>query len=62
MRKWIKGIPAKKLHEEFGMYKGNWMPQMDRYWESDDGLSVMSRQIRTAWGVVPVDDRRTVFR
>ena len=52
MRKWIKGIPAKKLHEEFGMYKGNWMPQMDRYWESDDGLSVMSRQIRTAWGVV----------
>lgn len=53
MRKWIKCIPPKKVQEEFGdVYKGIWMPQMDRYWESDDGLSVMSRLIKTAWGQV----------
>lgn len=25
---------------------------MDRYWESNDGFAVSSRQIRTAWGTV----------
>lgn len=53
MRKWIKCIPPKKVQEEFGkVYQGIWMPQMDRYWESDDGLSVMSRLLKTKWGQV----------
>lgn len=53
MRKWYKCIPPKKVQEEFGkVYQGIWMPQMDRYWESDDGLSVMSRLIKTKWGQV----------
>lgn len=52
MRKWIKCIPPKQVHEQFGVYRGAWMPQMDRYWESDDGLSVMSRLLKTAWGPV----------
>lgn len=53
MRKWYKMIPPKKVQEEFGnVYQGVWMKQMDRYWESDDGYSVMSRQIKTEWGVV----------
>lgn len=53
MRKWIKCIPPKKVQEEFGnVYQGIWMPQMDRYWESDDGWSVMSRLLKTKWGQV----------
>ena len=52
MRKWYKVIPPKVLHEKMGMYQGVWMPQMDRCWESDDGYSVMSRKIRTDWGIV----------
>lgn len=52
MRRWIKCLPPKIMHEKFGMYVGVWMPQMDRYWESDDGYNVMSRQIMTDWGVV----------
>lgn len=52
MRKWYKMIPPKQAHETLGLYVGQWMPQMDRYWESDDGYDVMSRQIKTEWGVV----------
>ena len=52
MRKWYKGIPPKYLHEKLGIYHGEWMPQMDKCWESDDGYSVLSRKIRTDWGVV----------
>lgn len=51
-RVWHKLIPPKKIQEHFSVYRGIWMPQMDRYWESEDGYSVMSRQIKTAWGVV----------
>lgn len=51
-RKWIKCIPPKKVQELGNVYQGIWMKQMDRYWESDDGYSVMSRQIKTEWGVV----------
>ena len=40
------------IQEQFGLYRGIWMPQMDRCWESDDGYSVMSRQIKTDWGTV----------
>lgn len=52
MRKWIKCVPPKKLQEIARVYNGVWMPQMDRYWESDDGLSVMSRLLKTEWGQV----------
>lgn len=52
MRKWIKAIPPKMLHDKLGIYNGIWMPQMDRCWRSDDGYSVMSRLINTKWGKV----------
>lgn len=51
-RKWIKGVPPKLMHDKLGIYQGNWMPQMDRYWESNDGYSVMSRLLDTLWGKV----------
>lgn len=52
MRTWYKGIPPKKAHEALGVYSGTWNPQMDRYWESNDGYCVTSRLIRTEWGQV----------
>ncbi len=52
MRKWHKVIPPKKVQEEFHCYHGTWNPQLDRAWESEDGYSVMSRLIKTEWGVV----------
>lgn len=52
MRTWHKSLPMKKLHEQFGLYKGVWSTQMDRYWESSDGYTVSSRQIRTPLGTV----------
>lgn len=52
MRKWYKTFPPKYVHEKFGMYKGEWMKQMDKSLESDDGYSVLSRKIRTEWGIV----------
>ena len=58
-RVWHKCLPPKLMHKELGIYKGIWMPQMDRYWESEDGYGVMSRQIRTDWGVV---DHVTITR
>lgn len=51
-RTWYTGVDPKKLHDEFGLYQGQWMPQMDRYWHSDDGYHVMSRLINTEWGKV----------
>ena len=52
MRTWHKTLPMKLCHEQFGLYNGVWSSQMDRYWESDDGYHVSSRQIRTDWGVI----------
>ena len=52
IRRWHKSIPPKAAHEKFGIYSGSWSTQMDRYWESNDGLTVSSRQIRTAWGTI----------
>ena len=49
MRTWHKSIPMKYLHEQYGLYRGTWSSQMDRYWESDDGYTVSSRQIKTDW-------------
>ena len=51
-RIWKETIPPVFLHENFGMYQGIWMPQMDRCWMSDDGIQVMSRLLRTKWGKV----------
>lgn len=52
VRQWHKLPPPKALHEQFGVYHGTWSAQLDRYWESNDGYSVSSRQIRTEWGTV----------
>ena len=52
MRTWHKTIPMKYLHNQYGIYNGTWSAQMDRYWESDDGYTVRSRQIKTDWGTV----------
>lgn len=52
MRTWYKTIAPKFVHKHLGMYSGTWLPQMDHCWESDDGYSVMSRKIRTDWGIV----------
>ena len=51
-RIWHKTIPPKKAQEVLHIYEGIWMPQLDRSWESEDGYTVMSRQIKTAWGIV----------
>ena len=51
-RKWTEIISPKYMHDTLGVYQGTWMPQMDRYWESEDGYNVMSRKIRTTWGPV----------
>lgn len=49
---WHKVIPPKKAQEIANIYKGTWMPHMDRAWESEDGYSVLSRAIKTQWGTV----------
>ncbi len=51
-RVWHKTIPPKKMQEIAPLYQGVWMPHMDRCWESEDGYNVMSRKIKTAWGLV----------
>lgn len=51
-RVWKETPSPAYLHQEFGLYKGVWMPQMDRCWISDDGLQVTSRLLRTEWGKV----------
>jgi len=52
MRTWHKTVPMKLAHEHFGIYNGTWAKLMDRYWESNDGYHVSSRQLRTEWGVI----------
>ena len=53
MGTWIKNIPPKMLHDKFGVYKGQWMPEMERAWiRKEDGTSVCSRMICTPWGNV----------
>ena len=49
----IKAIPPKLLHDKFGLYKGQWMSEMDKCWiDYDRGYSVCSRLIRTKFGNV----------
>ena len=44
----VKAVPPKMLHDQFGVYHGQWMPEMDRCWEDyERGYSVCSRMIRT---------------
>ena len=51
-RTWTESVSPKYLHDNFGVYHGIWMPQMDRCWYSDDGYQVTSRIIQTEWGRV----------
>ena len=45
---WTKGIAPKMLHDQFGIYQGLWMPEMDRCWmDYERGYQVLSRMIRT---------------
>lgn len=50
----VKSIPPKMMHEQFGLYSGQWMPEMDRSWiDNERGYSVCSRMINTKqWGNV----------
>lgn len=53
MSKWIKAVPPKMIQDNFGIYHGKWMPEMDRCWiREEDGTCVSSRLIRTDWGNV----------
>ena len=50
---WIKAVPPKMMHDQFGVYNGQWMPEMDRCWiRKEDGCCVSSRLLRTEWGKV----------
>lgn len=51
--KWIKGVPPQMLNDQFGLYRGVWMKEMDRCWlRESDGTCVCSRLIRTKFGKV----------
>lgn len=50
MRKWLEVISPKQINEQFNCYHGEWMPQMDRCWNSDDGFQVVSRIVMTKIG------------
>lgn len=50
---WIKSVPPKMLHDNFGVYMGQWMPEMDRCWiRKEDSTCVCSRLLRTPMGNV----------
>lgn len=50
---WIKSITPAALHNNFGLYTGQWVKEMDRCWiRKEDGVCVCSRLIRTDWGKV----------
>ena len=53
MSTWIKAVSPKQMHDTFGVYKGQWMPEMDRCWiRKEDGVTVCSRLINTKIGKV----------
>lgn len=58
MRKYFKAMSPRQLNEMMktnvgeNIYHGEWMPQMDRCWETDDGYSIMSRLLQTEYGKV----------
>jgi len=44
----VKAVTPKTIQQFFGIYKGQWMPEMDRCWEDfERGYSVCSRMIYT---------------
>ncbi len=50
---WIKAVTPKQLNDNFKVYRGKWMPEMDRCWiRVEDGVCVCSRMIRLdpQWG------------
>ena len=51
---WVKSIPPKMMHEQFGVFNGLWMKEMDRAWKDcERGYDVCSRMIYTKqWGNV----------
>ena len=51
-RVWKETISPKQLNDFANVYHGEWMPQMDRCWMSDDGYQVTSRLLITEWGKV----------
>ena len=51
-RKWLETISPKQANQLLDCYHGQWLPQMDRCWMSDDGFQVTSRIIITDWGKV----------
>lgn len=53
MGTWIKGVSPRQVHDTFGIYSGQWMPEMDRCWiRKEDGTCVCSRLLRTSVGNV----------
>lgn len=53
MGTWIKGVSPRQVHDTFGIYSGQWMPEMDRCWiRKEDGTCVCSRLLRTSAGNV----------
>lgn len=53
MGTWIKAVPPKMLHDQMGIYHGDWTPEMDRCWiRKEDGTCVCSRLLRTPMGNV----------
>lgn len=51
-REWRETPPPKLIQQQMHVYNGEWMPQMDRCWNSNDGLQVTSRLLITPWGKV----------
>lgn len=50
---WIKSFTPQQLNDITGIYKGQWMPEMDRCWiRKEDGVCVCSRLLRTSLGNV----------
>ena len=52
MRKWTEVMSPKFVNEKLHCYHGQWLPEMDRCWMSDDGYSVSSRLLMTEFGKV----------
>ena len=51
-RNWKSCVAPKTIHNTLGFFQGNWLPQMDRAWRSNDGFLVISRLINTEWGEI----------
>lgn len=53
MSTWIKAVPPRMMHDQLGVYTGQWLPEMDRCWiRTEDDVCVCSRLIRTPIGNV----------